>query len=99
MVEHSTTNLNSVTHEKGHIMYRNVFGEKVSRAKWKEMQDAAKNRRELIGGGVYTRRDLMKLGLITAGGMLIPKKGLSARIGSPLPVMQPASCPDVIKPF
>lgn len=80
-------------------MYRDVFGEKVSRAKWKEMQDAAKNRRELIGAGYCSRRDLMKLGLITAGGLLIPKKGLSARIGSPLPVMQAASCPDVIKPF
>lgn len=78
-------------------MYYNVFGEKVSRAKYKEMQDAAKNRRELIAGGCYTRRDLMKLGLITAGGLLIPKKGLSARIGSPLPVMQPAS--PAVKPF
>lgn len=78
-------------------MYRNVFGEKVSRAKHKEMENAAKNRRELIAGGVYTRRDLMKLGLITGAGLLIPKSGLSARLGAPLPVMQAASPP--IKPF
>lgn len=41
----------------------------------------------------------MKLGLITAGGMLIPKSGLSARLGSPLPVMQAASCAGLIQPF
>jgi hypothetical protein len=30
-------------------MYFNVFGEKVSRARYREMLNAAKNRRELIG--------------------------------------------------
>jgi len=60
-------------------MYFNVFGEKVSRARWKEMLNAAKNRRELIAAGYHTRRELMKLGLIAAGGMLAPIKGLSAR--------------------
>ena len=78
-------------------MYYNVFGEKVSRAKYKEMQDAAKNRRELIAGGCYSRRDLMKMGLLTGAGMLVAKSGLSARAGSFLPVMQAASPP--ITPF
>ncbi|HEY6248969.1 MAG TPA: multicopper oxidase domain-containing protein [Candidatus Angelobacter sp.] len=60
-------------------MYFNVFGEKVSRRRFKEMCDAAKNRRELIAAGLTSRRDLFKMGLLTAGGMLIAKSGLSAR--------------------
>jgi FtsP/CotA-like multicopper oxidase with cupredoxin domain len=39
---------------------------------------AARNRRELIAAG-FTRRDMMKMGLLTSAGMLIPMKGLSAR--------------------
>ncbi len=60
-------------------MYYNVFGEKVSRKRYKEMQNAAKNRRELITAGLTSRRDLFKMGLLTAGGMLVAKSGLSAR--------------------
>ena len=60
-------------------MYFNVFGEKVSRRRFKEMCDAAKNRRELIAAGLTSRRDLFKMGLLTAGGMLVAKSGLSAR--------------------
>src|SRR5215470_13681637 len=60
-------------------MYFNVFGEKVSRARYREMLNAAKNRRELIAAGLTSRRDLMKMGLLTAGGMLVAKSGLSAR--------------------
>ena len=60
-------------------MYFNVFGEKVSRARHREMVNAAKNRRELIAAGLTSRRDLMKMGLLTAGGMLVAKSGLSAR--------------------
>ena len=60
-------------------MYFNVFGEKVSRKRYKEMQNAAKNRREIIAAGLSGRRDLMKLGLLTASGMLVAKNGLSAR--------------------
>src|SRR5579864_5252502 len=63
-------------------MYFNVFGEKVSRRRYKEMLNAAKNRRELISAGLTSRRDLMKLGLLTAGGMLVAKSGLSARAQS-----------------
>ena len=65
-------------------MYFNVYGEKVSRARWKEMLNAAKNRRELIAAGLTSRRDLLKMGLLTAGGMLVAKSGLSAQnAGSP----------------
>ena len=39
---------------------------------------AAKNRRELIAAG-FNRRDMLKMGLLTGAGMLIPKIGLSAR--------------------
>src|SRR5215470_15153123 len=60
-------------------MYFNVFGEKVSRKRYKEMENAAKNRRELIAAGLTSRRDLVKMGLLTAGGMLVCKSGLSAR--------------------
>src|SRR5216684_2521401 len=60
-------------------MYYNVYGEKVSRARYKEMLNAAKNRRELIAAGLTSRRDLFKMGLLTAGGMLVAKGGLSAR--------------------
>jgi FtsP/CotA-like multicopper oxidase with cupredoxin domain len=60
-------------------MYFNVFGEKVSRRRYKEMCEAAKNRRELIAAGLTSRRDLFKMGLLTAGGMLVAKSGLSAR--------------------
>jgi phosphoribosylaminoimidazole (AIR) synthetase len=52
-------------------MYFNVFGQKVSRRVYKEMQNAAKNRQELIKAGLTSRRDLFKMGLLTAGGMLI----------------------------
>ncbi len=60
-------------------MYYNVFGEKVSRRRYKEMLAAAKNRRDLIAQGLTSRRTLMKMGLLTAGGMLVAKSGLSAR--------------------
>src|SRR6266446_2297736 len=63
----------------GGCMYYNVFGEKVSRRRYKEMCEAAKNRRELIAAGLTSRRDLFRMGLLTAGGMLVAKSGLSAR--------------------
>ena len=52
------------------ISHRNLKREK-------ESEIAARNRRELIAAGL-NRRDLMKMGLLTAAGMLISKKGLSA---------------------
>jgi len=61
----------------------------------KERQNATKNRRELIEAG-FTRRDLIKMGLIASSGMLIPKKGLSARARDPyarIPLDNPESPP------
>jgi FtsP/CotA-like multicopper oxidase with cupredoxin domain len=75
-------------------MYRNVFGEKVSRARYKEMVNAAKNRRELIAAGLTSRRDLFKMGLLTAGGMLIAKSGLSARAYGQVQTNKPPSGAD-----
>src|SRR5713226_1258308 len=60
-------------------MYYNVFGEKVSKRRYREMLEAAKTRRELIAAGLTSRRDLLKMGLLTAGGLLVAKSGLSAR--------------------
>ncbi len=63
-------------------MYYNANGEKVSRARWKEMYNAFKNRQELVKAGLTSWCDPMKMGLLTAGGMLIAKKGLSTpRVG------------------
>src|SRR5215207_6994388 len=49
---------------------------KISKAQLKAQENARKNRQELIG---VSRRDLMKMGLLTSAGMLVPKRGLSAR--------------------
>ncbi|HMF90598.1 MAG TPA: multicopper oxidase domain-containing protein [Candidatus Angelobacter sp.] len=71
-------------------MYYNVFGEKVSKRRFEEMCRAAENRRELIAAGLTSRRDLFKMGLLTAGGMLVAKSGLSARAQN-FPTNQAAS--------
>ncbi|HYS56685.1 MAG TPA: hypothetical protein VEM34_00910, partial [Burkholderiales bacterium] len=60
-------------------MYFNVFGEKVSKGRFKQMVNAFRNRQELIKAGLTSRRDLLKMGLLTASGMLLAKHGLSAR--------------------
>ncbi len=57
-------------------MYYNSKGERISRAKWKAMQNALKNRLELVKAG-FTRRDLMKMGLMTGAGVLLAKGGLT----------------------
>lgn len=68
----------------------------------KEKQIAANNRRELIAAG-FKRRDLLKMGLLTSAGMLIPMKGLSAhprtRSGWLLPDDEPNSpfTPDFVE--
>jgi len=51
---------------------------KRDRTREEQSRIAAKNRRELIAEG-FSRRDLLKMGLLTSAGMLIPKMGLSAR--------------------
>ena len=78
-------------------MYFNVFGQRVSKAQYKEMLNAAKNRRELIAAQ-FSRRELIKMGLVTSAGLLTPISGLSARAfdqqGFPQlcgPLNQPAS--------
>src|SRR5713101_2362907 len=43
------------------------------------MVNAFRNRQELIAAGLTSRRDLLKMGLLTASGMLLAKHGLSAR--------------------
>ena len=55
-----------------------AFISKRNKRREQERQTAAKNRRELIAAG-FKRRDLLKMGLLTSAGMLLPKKGLSAR--------------------
>lgn len=58
-------------------MYRNVFGKRISRAGWKEMLNAQKNRQEIIKAGL-SRRELFRMGLLTSAGYLVAKDGLSA---------------------
>jgi FtsP/CotA-like multicopper oxidase with cupredoxin domain len=72
-------------------VYFNVFGEKVSKARWKQMVAAFRNRQELIKAGLTSRRDLLKLGLLSASGMLLAKHGLSARAQSPTQIAPPSS--------
>lgn len=55
-----------------------MYISKRNRRREKEALAAAKNRREIIAARL-SRRDLMKMGLLTSTGMLIPKRGLSAR--------------------
>lgn len=79
------------------MSYKNVFGEKLSRARHKEMVQARKNRQEFIAAGLG-RRDLMKMGLLTSAGYLISKSGLSARAeGSLIPQGQVGS--PAVRPF
>ena len=59
-------------------MYYNSKGEKVSRAKWRQMYSAFKNRQELIAAGLMNRRDLFRMGLLSGAGFLVAKSGLSA---------------------
>src|SRR5260370_30976833 len=57
-------------------MYYNSKGERISRAQWNGVQHALKNRLELVKAG-FTRRDLMKMGLMTGAGVLLAKGGLT----------------------
>ena len=59
-------------------MHFNANGERGSRVRWKEMYRAFQNRQELIREG-FTRRDLMRMGLLTGGGTLVALNGLSSR--------------------
>src|SRR5262245_58371100 len=68
-------------------MYYNSRGEKVSRAKFKEMYNALKNRQELFQAGLMNRRDLFKMGLLSSAGFLVAKSGLST--WAQVPAAQP----------
>jgi manganese oxidase len=53
---------------------------KASRARLREAENARKNRREIVQAyswGQISRRDLIKWGLVSAGGLLLPINGLS----------------------
>jgi FtsP/CotA-like multicopper oxidase with cupredoxin domain len=48
---------------------------------WSRLARTAwKNRQELVAAGLTTRRDLLKLGLLTGAGALVAKHGLSSRV-------------------
>ena len=66
---------------------------KLTKARQKEIEAATRNRRELIAAKL-SRRELIKMGLITSAGLLVPKRGLSARWRNPragIPDDNPAS--------
>ena len=48
------------------------------RTRRKEVEEARKNRQEILKAGL-TRREMIRMGLLTSAGLLIPKRGLSAR--------------------
>jgi FtsP/CotA-like multicopper oxidase with cupredoxin domain len=54
-------------------------------------RNAWRNRQELITARLTTRRDLLKLGLLTGAGMLIAKHGLSSRVYAADPVSPPTT--------
>src|SRR5688500_707593 len=54
---------------------------KIDRRAEKEKQRAAKNRREIIAAGL-SRREMLRMGLLTSAGLLIPMSGLSVRARS-----------------
>ena len=59
--------------------------EKPSRARLKEAENARRNRQEIIQArsiGQISRRDLIKWGVMTAGGALAWKHGLNPLVGS-----------------
>ena len=56
------------------------LSQKASRARLKEVENARANRLEIVKAyswGQITRRDLIRWGLISAGGLLLPINGLS----------------------
>ena len=68
---------------------------KIDRRRNKEKQAAALNRREIISAQL-SRRDMVKMGLLTSAGLLVRKTGLSARAMSRTgfaPDGQPSSPP------
>jgi FtsP/CotA-like multicopper oxidase with cupredoxin domain len=90
------------------MSYRNFFlPENASKARLREAENARKNRQEFMKAhstGHITRRDMMKLGLITSAGLLIPTHGLSpfarsAYASSNIPTGLPPSPLFGVQPF
>src|SRR6185503_20508024 len=54
---------------------------KINRSVDREKQRAAKNRREIVAAGL-SRRDMLRMGLLTGAGLLVPMSGLSVRARS-----------------
>ena len=51
---------------------------KINRSVEREKQRASKNRREILAAGL-SRREMLRMGLLTSAGLLIPMSGLSVR--------------------
>ncbi|MGC2697442.1 MAG: multicopper oxidase domain-containing protein [Candidatus Angelobacter sp.] len=86
------------------------LNENSSRARIREAENARKNRAEIVKAfshGKVSRRDLVKMGLITAGGMLAPIHGLNpfvnsayaANVGGGIPTGAPPSPLFGVQPF
>ena len=61
------------------------LSEKSSKARLREAENARKNRAEIVKAfsqGKVTRRELVKWGLITSGGLLAPIHGLNPFVNS-----------------
>src|SRR5437867_1151616 len=72
-----------------------------SKARLKEAQNARKNRAEIVKAfslGQVTRRDFVKWGLITAGGLLVAKNGLSVFAKSAFGAVPTGAPPSPIDP-
>ena len=90
-------------------MGRLYLGRDASRARLKEATAARDNRRDIVKAlswGQVSRRELLKYGLITAGGMIAPIRGLSpfattayAASSSDVPTGLPPSQLFGVKPF
>jgi FtsP/CotA-like multicopper oxidase with cupredoxin domain len=74
-----------------------TYVSRVNRRLHKLRRDEAANRRELAAAGL-SRRDLMRMGLLTGAGLLIPKQGLSSGGVDPSPPTTPFSQPLAIPP-
>src|SRR6266478_3788422 len=89
-------------------MYRRgslFLPERASRARIIEAENARRNRAEIVKAfshGQVSRRDLMKWGLITTGGLLAPVSGLNPFVNSAygaVPTGTPASPLFGVQPF
>ena len=72
------------------------LSEKASKARLREAENARKNRAEIVKAysqGKVTRRELVKWGLITTGGLLAPIHGLNPFVNSAYGAVAPARPP------